>query len=101
MAPSARRSPCVGIAVGTFGTLVGAGGGFVLMTIVGTITHLVDGDLVGLEKQTVLIGLGAVVGAQLGARLSTRVRGLLIIRALAGVLAFVGLRLGAQSLLGR
>lgn len=71
-----------------------------IMATVGTITHLVDGDLVGLEKQTLLIGVGAVVGAQLGARLSTRVHGLVIIRALALVLAFVGLRLGAQALMG-
>jgi len=72
-----------------------------IMATVGTITHLVAGDLVGLEKQTLLIGVGAVVGAQLGARLSTRVHGLVIIRALALVLAFVGLRLAAQSLFGR
>lgn len=71
-----------------------------IMATVGTITHLVDGDLVGLERQTLLIGVGAVVGAQLGARLSTRVHGLVIIRALALVLAFVGLRLGAQALMG-
>ena len=71
-----------------------------IMATVGTITHVVDGDLVGLEKQTVLIGLGAVIGAQLGARLSNRVHGLLIIRALALVLGFVGLRLAAQSVLG-
>ena len=71
-----------------------------IMATAGTITHIVAGDLVGLERQTILLGVGAVVGAQLGARLSTKVHGLLIVRALAVGLAFVGLRLGARSLFG-
>lgn len=71
-----------------------------IMATAGTITHVVARDLAGLEKQTALIGLGAVIGAQLGARLSTRVHGLAIVRALAVGLAFVGLRLGAKSIFG-
>lgn len=71
-----------------------------IMATAGTITHLVAGDLRGLERQTVIIGIGAVIGAQLGARVSTRVHGLLIVRALAVGLAFVGLRLGAKAVFG-
>ncbi|GAC1701833.1 MAG: sulfite exporter TauE/SafE family protein [Candidatus Limnocylindrales bacterium] len=72
-----------------------------IMATAGTVTHVLGGDLDGLARQTILLGVGAVVGAQIGARLSTRVHGLLIVRALAVALAVVGLRLGAQSLFGR
>ena len=71
-----------------------------IMATAGTLTHLVAGDLRGLERQTVILGIGAVIGAQIGARLSTRVHGLLIVRALAVGLAFVGLRLGAKAMFG-
>jgi len=71
-----------------------------IMATVGTITHVASGDLDGLYGQTLLLGAGAIVGAQLGARLSTRVPGVVIVRALAVALAFVGLRLGAQALFG-
>ncbi len=71
-----------------------------IMATTGTLTHLVSGDLAGLVGQTVVIGVGAVAGAQLGARLSSRVRGVIIVRALAVALLFVGLRLGAQALFG-
>ena len=70
-----------------------------IMATVGTATHLAGGDLDGLVGQALLIGFGAVVGAQLGAVLSSRVHGLLIARILAVSLIFVGVRLGAQALL--
>ncbi len=69
-----------------------------VMATVGTLTHIVSGDLDGLVLQTVLLGTGAVAGAQVGARLSTHVQGVFIVRALALSLAFVGLRLAAQAL---
>jgi uncharacterized membrane protein YfcA len=115
----------VSFAVGFASSLLGIGGGVVhvpvligilgfpthiatatshfvlaIMATAGTITHVVSGDLAGLATQTVLLGVGAVIGAQIGARLSTRVHGLLIVRALALALALVGLRLGARSLFG-
>jgi uncharacterized membrane protein YfcA len=68
------------------------------MATVATLTHLAEGDLNGLVPQTLLLGIGAVVGAQLGARLSERVRGRHIVQALAVALVFVGLRLAAQAL---
>ena len=71
-----------------------------VMSLAGTATHLVRGDLDGLIGQTALLAVGAVVGAQLGARLSARVRGVVIVRVLAAALVFVGLRLGVQGILG-
>ncbi|HET7699793.1 MAG TPA: sulfite exporter TauE/SafE family protein [Candidatus Limnocylindria bacterium] len=69
-----------------------------VMATVGTLTHILSGDLDGLVLQTVLLGAGAVAGAQVGARVSTHVQGVFIVRALALSLAFVGLRLAAQAL---
>ena len=69
-----------------------------IMATVGTGTHIVSGDLDGLALQTIILGVGAVAGAQIGARISTRVHGVVIVRVLAVSLVFVGLRLGAQAL---
>jgi uncharacterized protein len=71
-----------------------------IMATVGTGTHVVAGDLVGLGGQALVLGLGAIAGAQLGARLSSRVHGIVIVRVLAVSLVFVGLRLGVQAVLG-
>lgn len=70
-----------------------------IMATVGTITHVASGDLAGLEAQTIVLGIGAVIGAQIGARLSTRVGGVAIVRVLAVSLGFVGVRLAAGALL--
>jgi len=67
---------------------------------VGTATHVAAGDLTDVWPRAVYIGVGAVAGAQLGARLSTRVRGPVIVRVLAVALAIVAVRLAAQGLLG-
>jgi uncharacterized protein len=67
---------------------------------VGTATHLLAGDLATTWPRTVAIALGAVAGAQVGARLSRRVQGVLIVRILALALVVVALRLAAQGLLG-
>jgi len=71
-----------------------------IMATVGTGTHVVAGDFGALGWQTLELGVGAVAGAQLGARLSGRVHGVVIVRVLALSLVFVGLRLAAQSLFG-
>ena len=71
-----------------------------VMASIGTTTHLISGDLTGLLGQTLVLGVGAVIGAQVGARLSERVHSLWIERALAVSLLLVGARLGAQALLG-
>jgi uncharacterized protein len=71
-----------------------------IMATVGTGTHVVAGDLVDLGGQALVLGLGAIAGAQLGARLSSRVHGMVIVRVLAVSLVFVGLRLLVQAVLG-
>jgi uncharacterized protein len=71
-----------------------------VMAGVGTVTHIAGGDLDGLYGQAALLGLGAIVGAQFGARLSRRVHGVVIVRLLAASLIFVGLRLALQVVTG-
>lgn len=64
-----------------------------LMTLSGTLVHLVDGTLSGSLIMVAGLGAGVIAGAQIGARLSNRVQGVLIIRVLAVTLSLVGLRL--------
>ena len=115
----------ISFVVGFASSLLGVGGGFIqvpaliavlgfpvhvatatsqfvlaIMAAVGTVTHIAAGDLDGVWSRTLYLAVGAVAGAQLGARLSTRVRGAIIVRLLAGALAIVALRLAAQGLLG-
>ena len=71
-----------------------------IMAIIGTVTHVVAGDLSDGWPRALYLAIGAVAGAQLGARLSTRVRGRVIVRLLAIALVAVALRLAAQGLLG-
>jgi uncharacterized membrane protein YfcA len=59
----------------------------------GTLVHLVSGDLAGGYDRTAALGVGVLVGAQVGARLSRLVRGNTLIRLLAVALAAVALRL--------
>lgn len=104
--------------VGLFSSLLGIGGGvihvpalvhllgfpthiatatslFVLVTaaLTGTVTHIFLSDLTGGWYLTFILAIGVIVGAQLGARLSVRVKGTIIVRLLALALALVGLRL--------
>ena len=71
-----------------------------IMAIVGTATHVAVGDLGTVWPRVILIGAGAVLGAQAGARLSRRVAGPLIVRLLTIALVLVAIRLLAQGLLG-
>lgn len=69
-----------------------------IMASVGTIAHIISGDLDGMYRQTAVLGVGAIIGAQIGAHLSRRVRGVIIVRILAASLLVVGLRLAIQAL---
>jgi uncharacterized membrane protein YfcA len=64
-----------------------------IMALAGTITHIVTGTFVQGVHRTIYLSIGVVIGAQLGARLSNRVRGVWIIRSLAIALGLVGVRL--------
>ena len=71
-----------------------------IMTFVATVVHVVSGTL-GRQQavHVVLLGVGAVAGAQIGARLSRRVHGRWILRSLALALGLVGIRILIQALL--
>ncbi len=62
-------------------------------SLVGSATNAVAGALAGGWARVAALGLGVVAGAQLGAFLSTRVRGAWILRALAVALGFAGVRI--------
>ncbi len=65
----------------------------------GTAVHLATGSLTWNRDlaQAVLLGLGAIPGAQVGAVLSHRLHSGIIIRALAGALILVGVRLALKA----
>jgi uncharacterized membrane protein YfcA len=69
-----------------------------VMAGAGTITHLVQGAFNGILYRTLFLAVGVVLGAQVGARLSGRVRSAWLLRLLALALLLVGLRLLATPL---
>ncbi len=62
-----------------------------IISLSGTITHLATGSLNHGIRRIIPLALGALIGAQFGARLSNRLHGQWIIRGLAIALFFVGL----------
>jgi len=70
-----------------------------VMASVSVVTHLIKGDYNDplVQRMVITLSIGAMAGAQLGALLSHKIRGNMIIRALAVCLAIVG----ARILLGR
>lgn len=65
-----------------------------IMALAGTIVHIIDGSF---DKQsyfiTIAVAIGAVIGAQAGARLSNKIHGKWIIRGLALALMIVAVRI--------
>lgn len=115
-------NPFVGVGlslfVGYISSLLGVGGGFIhvpalvhflnfpvhiatatsqfilaIMALTGTVVHIVTGTFSHGVRRTIMLAVGVVAGAQLGANLSSRIRGDWIIRGLAVALAFVGVRI--------
>jgi uncharacterized membrane protein YfcA len=64
-----------------------------IMALAGTIVHMIQGTFWQEWTKAVFIGTGVIGGAQLGARLSERIKPKGIIRALAVALLLVGIRL--------
>jgi uncharacterized membrane protein YfcA len=108
----------VSMAVGFLSSLLGIGGGiihvpvlihllnfpvhiatatsqFVLtnMALTGTLTHIASGAFTQGIRRTILLAVGVLLGAPLGAWLSGRIHGVWIIRGLAFALGAVGIRL--------
>jgi hypothetical protein len=63
------------------------------LALAGTLEHAAQGAFAETAERTVWLALGAVLGAQVGARLSTRIRGPWIVRGLAVALAIAGIRI--------
>ena len=68
------------------------------MSLVGTLTHAVNGTLASVVVPTVYLCVGALVGAQAGAAFSKRVHGTALIRVLAATLGLVGVRILLHAL---
>ncbi len=69
-----------------------------IMSLIGSLTHLIAGDFTRGLFRTLSLGVGVLVGAQFGAQLSQRLTGPILIRVLAGGLLLFGIRLALQVL---
>lgn len=63
-----------------------------IMALAGSAVHMAEGTFTHGLRRTAMLAVGVVIGAQLGAWLSGRLRGPWIIRGLAAALALVGIR---------
>jgi uncharacterized membrane protein YfcA len=64
-----------------------------LVALVGTLTHLAMGTFAQGSRRTAFLSVGVVLGAQLGAILSHKIKGVWILQGLGIALCFVGIRL--------
>jgi uncharacterized protein len=69
-----------------------------IMSLIGSVTHVFMGDFTQGIRRTVALAVGVLVGAQLGAMLSQRLRSTSLIRILALGLVVFGVRLVIQAL---
>lgn len=127
--PDRRRlilGTVISVAVGFLSSFLGIGGGIIhvpamvmvldypvhigtatshfvlaVSALAGTLIHLFNGEYHGLEVQVLALAVGMLAGAQVGARLSTHVPALVILRVLAVALALVGVRIIADDLAQR
>ncbi|HEX5368817.1 MAG TPA: sulfite exporter TauE/SafE family protein [Dehalococcoidia bacterium] len=64
-----------------------------ISSLTGTSVHILNGDLAGGYARTAALGVGVLIGAQVGARLSRYLEGSQLIRLLAVAMALVAVRL--------
>ncbi len=64
-----------------------------IMALSGTMVHILTGTFSHGVHRTIYLALGALIGAQVGARLSNHVKGVWIIRSLSLALGLVGVRI--------
>ena len=69
-----------------------------IMALTGTLVHIWQGSFFHGVRETLALGAGVLVGAQLGAYLSNRIASAWIIRSLAIALGVVGVRILLQNL---
>jgi uncharacterized membrane protein YfcA len=67
-----------------------------IMALTGTLVHIWTGDLSTGVNQTLALAIGVMLGAPLGAQLSSRIRGTWIVRSLALALGVAGIRIGVM-----
>jgi uncharacterized membrane protein YfcA len=67
------------------------------MALTGTLTHILTGTFSHGVHRTIFLAIGVMAGAQVGARLSNRIRGAWIIKSLAVALGLVGVRILIQA----
>jgi uncharacterized protein len=68
-----------------------------IMSSVGSAAHILAGSFVHGHRRTLFLGVGVVLGAQVGARLSQRLSGRSISLILAGGLVLIGIRLAIHA----
>ena len=108
----------ISVAVGYISSFLGIGGGIIhvpalcyllnfpihvatatshfilaIMALTGTVVHILSGTFSQGVHRTLSLAIGVVIGAQIGARLSEKIKGGWIIRGLAIALGLVGLRI--------
>jgi len=64
-----------------------------IMALTGTIVHISTGAFSHGLRRTICLAIGVMIGAQVGAPLSSRLKGIWIMRILALALAFIGIRI--------
>jgi uncharacterized membrane protein YfcA len=67
-----------------------------IMALTGTLVHIWTGDLAQGVNQTLSLAIGVLLGAPLGAQLSTRIGGTWIVRSLAVALGLAGVRIAVM-----